>query len=257
MVGRAEVIISAGMVLGLSTTDRTSYQTQGFERCTTSVLEEWSDRELIAAVVSRHDGAFRELFRRHYRSIASTSRMVLANSAQSEDIATDVLFEFWREPEKFDPTRGSLLSFLRLRAKGRSIDLIRTETARSRRERYEAGREPTFESGVDLRVLSTESITRLRSALSQLPHDEREPIELAFFGGLSYVAVAQHLGLAVGTVKSRIRCGLARLRSMCVAQGIAYEQRSNLSAVDSALTGSFAGQGAERDEIHELGLRAG
>jgi RNA polymerase sigma factor (sigma-70 family) len=256
-MGRAEIIISAGMVLGLSTTGSTSYQTRTTERFTNSVLEQWSDLELISAVVSRHDGAFSELFRRHYRSIASTSRMVLSSASQSEDIAADVLFEFWLDPEKFDPTRGTLLSFLRLQAKGRSIDLIRTESARSRRERFDTGRQPTFEPGVDLQVLSTESLTHLRGALAQLPHDEREPIELAFFGGLSYIAVAQHLGIAEGTVKSRIRCGLARLRLMCLTQGIARAQRTDLDAVGSALKGDFSGQRNEHEPINEFDLRTG
>jgi RNA polymerase sigma factor (sigma-70 family) len=90
----------------------------------------------------------------------------------------------------------------------------------------------TVDSDIDERILSTESLTRLRGALDRLPPEEREPIEIAFFGGLSYVAVAQQLGLPEGTVKSRIRCGLGRLRAEC-SENIPGARGADVS--DSAL----------------------
>jgi RNA polymerase sigma-70 factor (ECF subfamily) len=225
-MGGAELHPSTEVFVGLSSTEQTSREDpRHSDRPAHSLHEEWSDLELIAAVVARSDRAFAELFRRHYHSVVWSSRMILINGPQCEDIGAEVLFEFWLEPEKFDPSRGTLLSFLRVKAKGRSIDFIRSESSRSRRERHDADRSETIEVGVDVQILSRESLTRLREALAQLPPDEREPIELAFFGGLSYVAVAQHLGLPEGTVKARIRCGLGRLRLACLTQDIARGQR--------------------------------
>jgi RNA polymerase sigma factor (sigma-70 family) len=203
---------------------------------TRSSLEGCSELELVAALVLRHDGAFAELFRRHYHSIVRSSQMILTNTTQSEDVGAEVLLDFWLDPEKFDPTRGTLLSFLRIKAKGRSIDLIRAESSRYRRERRDADQAKTVDAGVDAQLLSTESLTRLREALAQLPVLEREPIELAFFGGMTYVAVAQRLGLPEGTVKTRIRCGLARLRSACLAHEGEREPSTTAQLADPSLT---------------------
>jgi RNA polymerase sigma-70 factor, ECF subfamily len=177
------------------------------------ILEDWSELELFAAVVSRSERAFTEMFRRHYRSVVWSSRMILANATEGEDIGAAVLFEFWREPERFDPTHGTVLSFLRLEAKDRSIHLVRTETSRSHSEQRDLREVRVNEFGNGALILPKNSPARLRGALGELPTAEREAIELAFFGGLSYVAMAQHLGLEEGTVKSRLRCGLARLRT--------------------------------------------
>jgi RNA polymerase sigma-70 factor, ECF subfamily len=194
----------------------------------------WSDSELVTAIASRHDHAFAELFRRHHASVVRSSRMILGNVTTCEDVAADVLFAFWLNPEKYDPCRGTLLSFLRVRAKGRSVDLIRAETARSRRERRDVVNVHLLDAGVDAKILEEESIARLRTALTLLPANELEPIELAFFGGMTYVAVAIHLNLPEGTVKSRIRSGLEQLRTSCLTQ-----HRTPLRVVS---TGNGAGE---------------
>jgi RNA polymerase sigma-70 factor, ECF subfamily len=217
-MGQVKLALNDDVGLCDSVADR---RFESIEQSSQATFEDWSDRELVSAVVSRDEGAYTELFRRHYRSIVRSSQTILANAAQSEDVGAEVLFDFWLVPEKFDPDRGTLLSYLRVKAKGRSIDIIRSESSRFRRERSDADRNHTSESCVELKVLTAESLIRLRQALTQLPPDEREPIELAFFSGMTYVAVAQHLGLPEGTVKARIRCGLRRLRSACLALDIA------------------------------------
>ncbi len=178
-------------------------------------MEQWAEGDLTEAVLARNDFAYAELFRRHFRSVTLSSQMILANVAASEDVAVDVFLDFWLKPEKFDSARGTLLSYLRMKAKGRSIDVIRSQASRSRREQHDANAGDALQLGVDGNLLSLELTSRLKGALRQLPPKEREPIELAFFGGMTYLAVAQCLGLPEGTVKARIRCGLARLRSLC------------------------------------------
>lgn len=217
-MGQAELAFSTGLSTSVQAADQCLKRT---DQPSLAPFEDWSDRELVAAVVVRNEGAYTELFRRHYRSVVWSSQTILANATESEDVAAEVLFDFWLTPEKFDPGRGTILSFLRVKAKGRSIDIIRSETSRARRERSDVDRTPTVESSVELKALTSESLNRLRGALAQLPPDEREPITLAFFEGMTYVAVAQHLGLPEGTVKARIRCGLRRLHAACLALDIA------------------------------------
>jgi RNA polymerase sigma-70 factor, ECF subfamily len=143
--------------------------------------------------------------------VAAATRTILGNRPECDDVVAEVFVGIWRSPEKFQPDRGSLLSFLRLTAKSRRIDLVRSETARVRRERFDAsGSEPAPAS--DDELLASEATAQLHDALAQLPPQEREPIELAYFHGMTYRDVAAHLEIPEGTVKSRIRSGLRKLR---------------------------------------------
>lgn len=218
-MGRTELARKTGAADGLRPESFNSA-----ENVKQPTFEGSSDLELIGAIVSRDQRAFAELFRRHYRLVMWSSQTILVNTAESEDVAAEVLFNFWLEPEKFDPSRGTLLSYLRVKAKGRSVDIVRAEASRYRRERNHADRSGAVELGVDARIISIETKVRLREALAQLSTEERESIELAYFGGLTYVAVAQHLGEPEGTVKSRIRSGMGRLRSACAAEDISGAQ---------------------------------
>ena len=191
-----------------------------------------SDGDLVAALAARHERAFAELFRRHNRSVTACSRTILGNRTACEDVAADVFIGLWRNPTKFDASRGSLLSYLRMQAKGRSIDLIRAESARAIREKSEGRRSWTPDEDVGSGVLASEAATQLREALALLSATEREAIELAFFSGMTYSAVAHHLGLAEGTVKSRIRKGLERLRS-------SYESTARSTTEDRELADSI------------------
>lgn len=174
---------------------------------------EWSDGELTSAVVAdRHGEAYAEVFRRHSASVAAAVRMILGNGPACDDIVADVFIEYWVSPTSFDPARGSLLSFLRLRARGRSIDLLRSETSRRRREIGDLCAPRASEPNIDSALLASEVTGALHNALALLPAAEREALQLAFFDGMTYRAVALRLGVAEGTVKSRIRRGLRRLR---------------------------------------------
>jgi RNA polymerase sigma-70 factor (ECF subfamily) len=139
--------------------------------------------------------------------------MVLVNDARYEDVVAEVFVGLWFFPQRFDPTRGSLLAFLRLKARGHSIDIVRNEAARRRREQKERATLEVGATDAASEVLVSERAVAVRDAIAQLPQSEREPIRLAFFAGMTYAAAAIELGLPEGTVKSRIRSGLNRLRN--------------------------------------------
>ena len=174
---------------------------------------EWSDLELVASLADECGGAYAELYRRHSRSVSAIAKMILVNDDRCEDVVAEVFVALWSFPEKFDPQRGTLLSFLRVKTRGRCIDIVRNETARRRREAGVLTLPRSSVDSVDSRVLESEFAVAIRAGVSQLPKCEREAIELAFFSGLTYQAVAVQLGLPEGTVKSRIRAGLKRLQS--------------------------------------------
>jgi RNA polymerase sigma-70 factor (ECF subfamily) len=171
---------------------------------------ELTDGDLVAAIVLHRGDAYAELYRRHSKSVTGATRMVVGNSPATEDVVAEVFVAFWMAPGTFDPSRGTLLAFLRMKAKGRSIDLVRNESARRRRELRE--QDTTDESvSCDQEMLRTERARLLHQAVSLLPSNEREAICLAYFTGLTYAAVADALQVPEGTVKSRIRSGLRRL----------------------------------------------
>lgn len=179
---------------------------------TYSPMPSFSDLQLVDCVVLRDADAFNELFRRHAQSVASVARMVLGNSSASDDVVAEVFLGLWLKPHTFDATRASLVGFLRMKARGRSIDIVRADVARRRREMSDgvASRRGAIHPGENIQALGVSE--QVRSVLATLIEREREPIELAFFAGMTYQEVALHLKLPEGTVKSRIRSGLQNAR---------------------------------------------
>jgi RNA polymerase sigma-70 factor (ECF subfamily) len=178
------------------------------------------DAALAAAIVARDDGALAEAYRRHGPSCFGLARRVLVDRTLAEEVVQEIFVRLWKDPGRFDPERGSLRSFLVAQAHGRSVDLLRAETARRRREERDARR--SAEPAVDLEreIISLNEGETVRDALAALPDAERVAIELAYFGGHTYREVAALLEQPEGTVKSRIRSGLLRLRAALVDAGI-------------------------------------
>ena len=189
--------------------ESSGHRAPGDDISTTPPMGEWSDGALAKAVVDCRIDAFTELRRRHLAPVTAVARMILGNRSSCEDVVAEVFVGFWLAPEKFDSQRGTVLAYLRLMARGRSIDLIRSDTARRRREVTKDVGVPDHDA--DAAMIDAEAAGELRAALALLPADERIPIELAFFRGMTYGAVALRLELPEGTVKSRIRRGLRRL----------------------------------------------
>lgn len=166
------------------------------------------DANLVSRIARRDQEALAEVFQAYSGAVKSVAFRVIRDETLAEDVVQDTFVGFWRSPEKFDPMLGSLRTFLLTIAHRRSVDIVRSEEARARRE----ARPPDpshfdLEDEVWARKLSAE----VRSALIDLSHDEKEAISLAYFGGLSYVEVARELGAPEGTVKSRIRSGMKKL----------------------------------------------
>ena len=138
-------------------------------------------------------------------------RQVLRDPAQSEEVAQEVLLEIWRTASRFDPARGSGAAWALTIAHRRAVDRVRTENASSRREQKAA---PDLAGEHDVAEVVTTALDyqRVRRCLDGLTELQRESIKLAYYGGYSYPEVAQLLGVALGTVKTRIRDGLIRMR---------------------------------------------
>jgi RNA polymerase sigma-70 factor (ECF subfamily) len=175
------------------------------------------DAALAEAVAGGDRGALETAFEQYGGAVKSIAQRVLRDEGLAEDVVQDVFVAFWSAPDKYDPQRGSLRTFLVTLGHRRAVDTVRSEEARSRREERqpEGGAQPTVDEEVWARTLSE----TVRTALDGLPDPEREAITLAYFGGLSYVDVAARLGAPEGTVKSRIRSGMRKLSASMAGMG--------------------------------------
>ncbi|MBV8979665.1 MAG: sigma-70 family RNA polymerase sigma factor [Acidimicrobiia bacterium] len=183
-------------------------------------MQEASDGALVVAIARYHQEALAEAYRRYAGAVYALARRLLVDQALAEEVVQEVFLRLWTRPDRYDAERGSLRSYLLAQSHGRAVDMLRSETSRKRREEREA--RETAEGGYDIEreVLDLAIGEHVKEVLDKLPTDERQAIELAYFGGLTYRQVATRLDQPEGTVKSRIRNGLKRMRTDLVDAGI-------------------------------------
>jgi RNA polymerase sigma-70 factor, ECF subfamily len=179
-----------------------------------------SDAALVVSIGRYQQGALAEAYRRHAGATFGLARRLLNDHARAEEVVQEVFVRLWNEPNRYDPERGTLRSFLLSHAHGRSVDMIRSDVSRRNREDREAREQADGGYDVAHEVWDMAVAGHVREAMKTLQPGERDAIELAYFGGLTYKEVAERLGDPEGTVKSRIRSGLKRLRGELVQAGV-------------------------------------
>ncbi|WP_214415459.1 sigma-70 family RNA polymerase sigma factor [Sphaerisporangium fuscum] len=169
------------------------------------------DRALHQRVVGGDENALGELHERLYPLVLGLALRITRDRAVAEDIVQEVFVTFWERPLAFDPDKGTLRSWLATIAHRRAVDHVRTEERRRVSALAPRLAEPDDPSPLEEWVLAADEAARVRRAVSDLPGEIREAIELAYYRGRTYRQAAEELGLPEGTVKSRIRLGLRRL----------------------------------------------
>jgi len=164
----------------------------------------------------REPQAFRNAFEHHHRAVYTAAFRILGDAAQAQDVVQDVFLRLWRRPASFDASRGDLGTYLRLMGRSRALDLWRESQVRGRAaERIKLAVGPD-DSRVDdhpaVLAEREQDSAEVRAALGRLPEAQREAIVLAYWGGLTADQIARRAHVPLGTAKSRIRLGLARLR---------------------------------------------
>ncbi len=158
---------------------------------------------------------FNRAYNEHGPAMQAAANRVLHDPAAAEDVVQDVFMKLWRRPTAFDPSRGSLSSYLTMMARSRALDRWRSRSARAaaveRSAREQTVEAPAQESAAEP-VFRRDSQQRVLRALETLPGDQREAVLLAFGRGLSAGEIAAAAGVPLGTAKSRVRLGLQKAR---------------------------------------------
>jgi RNA polymerase sigma-70 factor (ECF subfamily) len=183
-------------------------------------IEEASDAQLVTQIGRYSEVALAEVYRRHGGAVYGLARRILNNATEADDVTQEVFLRLWNVPDRFDPARGSLRSYLLNDSHGRAVDAVRSLSSRRAREVRDAQRTAGVEYDIQHHVWDLALADEVVRALDGLPPDERQAIELAYFQGHSYVKVAELLDQPEGTVKSRIRNGMRRMRAALVDAGI-------------------------------------
>jgi RNA polymerase sigma-70 factor (ECF subfamily) len=166
---------------------------------------------LLAQVAKGDEDAFRAVFDQAAGPVLGTVRRVVRDPAQSEEVMQEVLLEVWRTAARFDPGVGSAAAWIMTLAHRRAVDRVRSEHSAARRELRAASASVDYDEVVEAVELSLDH-ERVRRCLTSLTDLQREAVTLAYYQGYTYREVAELLGIAVGTVKTRMRDGLIRLR---------------------------------------------
>ncbi|MBC5811429.1 MAG: sigma-70 family RNA polymerase sigma factor [Candidatus Eremiobacteraeota bacterium] len=170
---------------------------------------------LMARVAERDVAAFEAVYDRYYRLVYGIAFKLLADEAAAEDVTQAVFLKIWSAPRAFGG--GMFSAWIARVARNRALDVVRSRKA------HEAGELPAdlpLEGTVDDTVFARLDSQRVRTALAELPDEQRDPIELGFFSGITHEEIARRTGTPLGTVKTRIRTGLRRLRSALEASAV-------------------------------------
>jgi RNA polymerase sigma-70 factor (ECF subfamily) len=184
-----------------------------------AVVEVPWERRILARIAAGDESALGQLYDQYAGFVYALAHKVTQDRSTAEDIAQDVFVHVWTCADRFDPDRGSVRAWLGVITHRRAVDRVRRETtARAREERAERRRTG---APPDVAEVATSMVIgrRVRDALAALPGDQRQAIELAYFGGRTFREAAAMLGIPEGTAKSRIRLGMAKLTE--ALQGVA------------------------------------
>lgn len=172
-----------------------------------------ADAQLAARLLAREEAALRETVETYGSVVNGMAMRVLGNATLAEEVVQDTFLAMWRRPGAYDPERGSLKSFLVSIARNKSVDVVRKEES-VKRSRDALLAEFPCEPRIEAFASELEDRTEVAAALYRIPEAQRHALVLAYFGGRTYRQVADELRVPEGTIKTRMRDGLRRLRTI-------------------------------------------
>jgi RNA polymerase sigma-70 factor, ECF subfamily len=178
-------------------------------------LRSLADEDVMQLVRRGDARAFEVIYERHSGAAFSLAYRMMGTRSGAEDVTQDAFLSMWRSGARYDRARGSVRTWVLGIVHHRAIDALRRATVHDRRRAGDEGIEERFEARerTDVEAARREEATTVRGALSSLPADQSQVIELAYFGGFTHTEIADMLDAPVGTIKGRMRLGLKKMRS--------------------------------------------
>jgi len=184
--------------------------------------QEPSDPELVTRLAAGELEAVRALYERHGKLAYSLAVRILGDPGRAEDVVQDAFMRVWTHSSSFDANRGSLRTWLLTTVRNRAIDYLRGQSGQERSELELFLNVPAHGYGSDPWREVSESLERqaVREALNSLPPDQRQVVELAYFGGFTQREIAEIVQVPLGTIKGRTRLALEKLSSYLQGRGL-------------------------------------
>jgi RNA polymerase sigma-70 factor, ECF subfamily len=178
-------------------------------------LRQFGDEDLMRLVARGDARAFEVIYERHSTAAFSLAYRICGIRAAAEEVAQEAFLAIWRGAASYDRTRGSVRTWLLGVVHNRAIDAIRRATAHDRRRASDEHAAELLEAPerTDIEIARREDARSMRALIDALPNEQRRVIELAYFGGFTHEQIAELLDAPLGTVKSRMRLGLEKMRA--------------------------------------------
>ncbi len=179
-----------------------------------------ADRATVQRMARSDHDALAELYDRHSRLLYSLALRIVRVRADAEDVLQEVFAQVWRQAARYDTNRGTVIGWLVTLTRSRALDRLRRGRTRPQTtdDEQRAREVPDMSPGIDLALVSAEQAAAVRAALDALPENQRVPLELAYYEGLSQSEIATQLDVPLGTIKTRMRQALLRLREAVAGQ---------------------------------------
>src|SRR4051795_9865173 len=177
-------------------------------------LRDLADEDLMHHVQRGQAAAFEVLYERHASAAFSLAYRIVGTRGGAEDVSQEAFLSLWRSGARYDRRRGSVRNWVLGIVHHRAIDFLRRAAVHDKRRSSDEGIEERLETGerTDVEVARRDEARTVRAALDELPRDQRQVIELAYFGGFTHTEIADLLAAPIGTIKGRMRLGLSKMR---------------------------------------------
>jgi RNA polymerase sigma-70 factor, ECF subfamily len=183
-------------------------------RLTNDRLRKLADEELMELVAGNDPDAFEVILERHANAAFSLAYRMCATRSLAEDVTQEAFLALWRGGARYDRARGSVRTWALGIVHNRAVDALRRCNVHERRRAGDEGIEDSLEAPerTDAQAIGNAAASEIRGALDELPDEQKQVIELAYFGGFTHIEIASMLDLPLGTIKGRMRLGLHKLR---------------------------------------------
>lgn len=181
-----------------------------------------NDVELLKAIAAQDEGALAQLYDRYRAILFGLLVRILNNREEAEDVLQELFLQVWRRAADFDENRGRPFTWLVTMARSRGIDRLRALASRERVAQEGARDETEAVSDAATDAFRSEQRGLVTNALAQLPDEQKRPLMLAYFDGLTQSEIAARVGAPLGTVKTRMRTGMMKLRELLAGKGESF-----------------------------------